>query len=61
VESTFKALADVRLSHLMDRERFDFTGLAADGIASPEGDRAFDPEDFPVVSAFAEDEADVRG
>ena len=61
VESTFKALADVRLSHLMDRARFGFTGLAANGLASPEGDRAFDPEDFPAISAFAEDEADARG
>jgi len=61
VESTFKALADVRPSHLMDRGLFGFAGLAATGVASTDGDRAFDPEDFPVVSALAEDEADVRG
>ena len=34
VESTFRAMADVRLSHLMDREKFDFAAVMATGVAA---------------------------
>ncbi|HLU77656.1 MAG TPA: tRNA 2-thiocytidine(32) synthetase TtcA [Burkholderiales bacterium] len=51
VESIFRSLTDVRLSHLLDRERFDFTAVAADGRPSADGDRAFDPEDFAAPAA----------
>ncbi|NRR30810.1 tRNA 2-thiocytidine(32) synthetase TtcA [Oxalobacteraceae bacterium] len=44
VESIFSALSTVVPSHLMDRDLFGFTGLAADGVASPLGDIAFDDE-----------------
>jgi tRNA 2-thiocytidine biosynthesis protein TtcA len=44
VESIFRSLQDVRLSHLLDRQKFDFAAVAATGIASPDGDKAFDPE-----------------
>ena len=30
---------------------FDFEGLKATGVADPEGDKAFDPPDFPAPSA----------
>lgn len=46
IESILRALSDVRASHLMDRGLFDFAGLAATGVANPEGDTAFDPETF---------------
>ncbi len=46
IESILRALSDVRASHLMDRGLFDFAGLAATGMANPEGDTAFDPETF---------------
>jgi tRNA 2-thiocytidine biosynthesis protein TtcA len=45
VESTFRAMADVRLSHLMDRGKFDFSAIRATGVAPPDGDKAFDPQD----------------
>ena len=40
--NTFKALANVAPSHLMDGKLFDFVGLKPDGNANPEGDTAFD-------------------
>lgn len=44
VESIFRAMANVVPSHLMDHQLFPFRELVADGIASPEGDLAFDPQ-----------------
>lgn len=54
VESTFRALADVRLSHLMDREKFDFAAVMATGAIPVEGDKAFDRDEQFTV--FAEPE-----
>jgi tRNA 2-thiocytidine biosynthesis protein TtcA len=42
-ESIFNAMASVVPSHLLDRSLHDFTGVRASGVASPDGDRAFDP------------------
>lgn len=44
VENIFSALSTVVPSHLMDRSLFDFAGLKATGIASADGDIAFDEE-----------------
>jgi tRNA 2-thiocytidine biosynthesis protein TtcA len=44
VENIFSALATTAPSHLMDRSLFDFVGLKADGVASADGDIAFDEE-----------------
>lgn len=44
VWNTFKALASVVRSHLMDRNLFDFAHLKPTGAANPEGDLAFDPQ-----------------
>ena len=46
VENMFAALQNIVPSHLMDRNRHDFKGIRATGIADAEGDRAFDAEDF---------------
>jgi tRNA 2-thiocytidine biosynthesis protein TtcA len=43
VESIFRSLQDVRPSHLLDRGLFDFGAVAATGVASDDGDKAFDP------------------
>jgi tRNA 2-thiocytidine biosynthesis protein TtcA len=52
VESIFRSLANVRPSHLMDRELFDFTAVRAAGTPQADGDKAFDPEDdFPDSAA----------
>jgi tRNA 2-thiocytidine biosynthesis protein TtcA len=42
VENIFSALSRVTPSHLMDRGLFDFAGLSATGVPSPDGDIAFD-------------------
>jgi tRNA 2-thiocytidine biosynthesis protein TtcA len=42
-ESIFNAMASVVPSHLLDRSLHDFAGVRASGVASPDGDRAFDP------------------
>jgi tRNA 2-thiocytidine biosynthesis protein TtcA len=46
IESMFSALHNVVPSHLMDSKRYDFKGIQTTGIASEEGDLAFDPEEF---------------
>ncbi len=52
IESMFSALSNVVPSHLMDRAQYDFEGLKATGVASDDGDKAFDEETFaePVGS-----------
>jgi tRNA 2-thiocytidine biosynthesis protein TtcA len=48
IESMFSALQNVVPSHLMDGSRYDFKGLKASGVASVDGDKAFDEEEFAV-------------
>jgi tRNA 2-thiocytidine biosynthesis protein TtcA len=47
VETMFNALSDVRLSHLMDRSRFDFAGLRPQDLPVEDGDLVFDEEPLP--------------
>ena len=58
VESIVRALTDIRPSHLLDRQLFDFAGLRPTGIAHAEGDRAFDPEELGEPR-FAEAETEI--
>jgi tRNA 2-thiocytidine biosynthesis protein TtcA len=46
IESMFSALHNVVPSHLMDDARHDFKNLKTTGIASEDGDKAFDDESF---------------
>ena len=46
IESMFSALQNVVPSHLMDGKRHDFKGIKVTGQADPDGDMAFDAEDF---------------
>ena len=50
IESMFSALQNVAPSHLMDGTLHDFQGLTTSGVASPDGDKAFDPDDFSAAS-----------
>ena len=50
IESMFSALQNVVPSHLMDSRRYDFKGLQTTGLATEDGDRAFDPESFPKAT-----------
>lgn len=54
VDSIFRAMQDVRPSHLMDRELFDFAAIAATGQPVPDGDKAFDPETYFTPTAQQE-------
>jgi len=42
-ESIFNAMASVVPTHLLDRSLHDFANVRASGVATPDGDRAFDP------------------
>ena len=47
VENIFNSMGRVVPSHLTDLKLFDFTTIAATGVAEPEGDTAFDQEELP--------------
>ncbi len=42
LDSIFNAMGTVAPSHLLDRRLFDFAAVRATGVASPDGDTAFD-------------------
>ena len=42
----FNALQNVVLSHLLDGSQYDFKNARATGVASDDGDKAFDKEEF---------------
>jgi len=48
VENMFNALQNVVPSHLLDGQLYDFQNAKATGIASEDGDKAFDQEEFPA-------------
>ncbi|WP_194756044.1 tRNA 2-thiocytidine(32) synthetase TtcA [Aliidiomarina indica] len=56
IESMFKAMTQVVPSHLADSTLFNFQGLAATGIADPNGDTAFDPPSLGEPSRFIQDD-----
>jgi tRNA 2-thiocytidine biosynthesis protein TtcA len=49
LDNMLHALQNVVPSHLADGTLHDFQGLTANGVANPEGDKAFDHEEFPAA------------
>jgi tRNA 2-thiocytidine biosynthesis protein TtcA len=58
VQTIFRSLANASPSHLLDGRLFDFVNLAADGLARPDGDRAFDPDETRSAGELSMIEAD---
>jgi len=52
LDNMLHALQNIVPSHLADASLYDFKGLAASGEPQPDGDRAFDHEDFPTPAAL---------
>ncbi|MDF1484529.1 tRNA 2-thiocytidine(32) synthetase TtcA [Ramlibacter sp. H39-3-26] len=50
VDNMFRALQDVVPSHLLDGKLHDFRHIRATGVASDEGDKAFDHEAFSAAA-----------
>ncbi|MDO9202350.1 MAG: tRNA 2-thiocytidine(32) synthetase TtcA, partial [Hydrogenophaga sp.] len=48
IENMFSALQNVVPSHLLDTKLHPFTTLQATGVASEDGDKAFDEEPLPA-------------
>ncbi|MDP1566534.1 MAG: tRNA 2-thiocytidine(32) synthetase TtcA, partial [Polaromonas sp.] len=46
LENMFTSLQNVVPSHLMDGKQHDFKGIRSTGMPDPEGDKAFDMEEF---------------
>jgi tRNA 2-thiocytidine biosynthesis protein TtcA len=51
IETLFRSLQNVVPSHLADPRLYDFAGLRPTGRPDPDGDRAFDPEDFQDIAS----------
>ena len=47
VDTMFTALQNIVPSHLADGTHYDFKGLTLTGVADDDGDKAFDPPDWP--------------
>ncbi|WP_295545556.1 tRNA 2-thiocytidine(32) synthetase TtcA [uncultured Pseudacidovorax sp.] len=52
LENMLHSLQSVAPSHLLDGTLHDFKGLKPTGVASEDGDRAFDPPELPPVPAM---------
>lgn len=54
IESMFTAMQNVKASHLLDRDLFDFVSLSQSNSSVTEGDTAFDPPSFEKQTVNAE-------
>ena len=48
IENMAVALRNLVPSHFMDPRQFDFKGMQPNGVQDADGDKAFDPQDFPA-------------
>ena len=52
IENMFSSLQNVVTTHLMDPKLHDFHNARATGVASDDGDKAFDHEEFPTAPSL---------
>ncbi len=61
LETMFRAMQNVQLSHLADTRHFDFKGLKTNGMPFADGDTAFDEEIFePLIEELMSPLADEK-
>jgi len=48
IENMAVALRNLVPSHFMDPRQFDFKGMVPNGVQDADGDKAFDPQEFPA-------------
>ncbi len=53
LDNMFNALQNIVPSHLADTAHYDFRGLQVTGVASPDGDKAFDHDAFDPPAGHA--------
>jgi tRNA 2-thiocytidine biosynthesis protein TtcA len=53
IETLFRSLANIVPSHLMDGHLHDFRNLRATGVPDPDGDTAFDGDEFPPAGVVS--------
>ena len=53
LDNMFNALQNIVPSHLADTAHYDFRGLQTTGVASPDGDKAFDHDAFDTPAHHA--------
>ncbi|MBS7350234.1 MAG: tRNA 2-thiocytidine(32) synthetase TtcA [Comamonas sp.] len=49
IESMFRAMGHIVTTHMMDPKLHDFANASTTGVATPDGDTAFDYDELPLV------------
>ena len=52
IENMFRAMQNVVTTHMLDPKLHDFKNAKATGVANPDGDMAFDHEEFPSAATL---------
>lgn len=52
IENMFRAMQNVVTTHMLDPKLHDFKNARATGVANPDGDTAFDHEEFPLAASL---------
>ena len=52
IENMFRAMQNVVPTHMLDPKLHDFKNAKATGVANPDGDTAFDHEEFPIAASL---------
>ena len=52
IENMFRSMQNIVTTHMLDPKLHDFKNAKATGVATPEGDTAFDHEEFPAAATL---------